>query len=109
LGDISIVSIWVSLWLPKLKYEYKNNLSILSIAYDKNKQNVIDYTLKNEMNWVQIFIEKNMRNRNNSNIINQLRITEYPTLILIDNSNKIIFRGTGIMAIQNIRNILNIH
>jgi len=95
--------------LVKLQQEHFSDLSIISIAFDKKKESVKKYTVKNKMNWTHAYVERDFNNRNAPNILNKLRITEYPTLILIDDKNKILFRGAGTEALGEIKVIINTH
>lgn len=85
-----------------------NKLNIVSIAFQKNKMELIDYIDKNSMNWNHVFIEGNAKSADNKpNIIKNLRIESYPTFILIDKDLKIVYRGIGKHALEEIEKILN--
>ena len=92
--------------LIKLQQEHSSDLSIISIAFDKKKESVKNYTVKNKMNWTHTYVERDFNNRNAPSILNNLRITEYPTLILMNNENKILFRGAGTEALDKIKTII---
>jgi len=55
------------------------------------------------MKWNHSFFEKSKRN----GIVRDLNITNYPTLILIDANQKIIYRGSGTNALKDITKILS--
>lgn len=90
--------------LIELNKKYSSNLSIVSVAYDGAVNSVTQYTNANKMNWVHAFIE---RNRNdNPHILKDLDIREYPTFILLDRNNKIIYRNSGKKAFDEIETVL---
>jgi len=93
--------------LVKMNLNYSNNLNILSVAYDKRKEPLINYIESNNMNWNHLFIKGNAKSlTESSGLIKNLRIEEYPTFILVNNDNKIIFRGTGKVGLDKIKQIL---
>jgi thiol-disulfide isomerase/thioredoxin len=92
--------------IPDLNFFYSKNykkVNLLSIAYDKNVKKVKDFVKVNDMKWNHSFFEKSKRN----GIIRDLNITNYPTLILIDANQKIIYRGSGTNALKDITKILS--
>lgn len=93
--------------LKKLQQVYSKEFSIVSVAYDKKKESVKNYTVKNKMNWTHAYVERDFSKRNNPNILKKLRVTEYPTLILVDSENKILYRGAGTEALNEVKIILN--
>lgn len=79
--------------MPRIKQIhslYKDELTILGIALDKEKKDVLNYTKKNNMTWSHFFVDLN--NRANS-IIKNMNIGSYPTFVLVDKKGKILFRG----------------
>ena len=92
--------------IPELKFFNNKNyekVNLLSIAYDKDIKKVEKFIQKNDMKWNHSFFEKSKRN----GIIRDLNITNYPTLILIDANQKIIYRGSGTNALKDITKILS--
>ena len=92
--------------IPELKTIYSKNLkniNLLSIARDNNIEKVKNFVQENEMGWNHFFIE---RLKISTGIIKDLNITIYPTLILIDSNQKIIYRGSGTNTIEKINEIL---
>jgi thiol-disulfide isomerase/thioredoxin len=82
--------------IPKVKelYEkYKNEIQFVSIAYDKidDKSKVQKLINENKMNWEQLLDNRNVKN----SIVDQYKVNEFPTSILIDPSGKIVYRGIG--------------
>lgn len=78
--------------LKTINKRYKNKLSIVSIAYDKEIDKVAKYIKNNNLDWYHTFINKK-GNSENIAPIRDLKINSFPTFILINNKNKIIFRG----------------
>ena len=89
--------------LKVLNDENLNKLNLISIAYDNSISNVKKYTENNKMKWTQVYV--NRKNRENT-IISGLHIKYYPTFILLDKSNRIIFRGAGEEALNKVKTII---
>lgn len=92
--------------IPILKEFYnknKNQINMISIAYDKNLDDVIQYTNKNEMNWSQYFYDRNI----GTGIIDDLRIIYYPTLLLVDNEMNILYKESGTSNLDELNQFLN--
>lgn len=91
---------------PELKRLHQENISkinMISIAFDENVEDVIKYVDENSFLWPQAFVD--MKNKNGS-IIDKLKIKAYPTLILIDRENKILYRGSGYKALKEIEKLI---
>lgn len=94
--------------IPTLKEFYdknKDQINIISIAYDKNLNDVVQYTAKNEMNWSHYFYDRN----NGKGIISDLRIIFYPTLLLVDNEMNILHKESGTSDLKGLNKILEIN
>ncbi|UMB53931.1 TlpA family protein disulfide reductase [Lutibacter sp. A64] len=78
--------------LVKLEKKYSKVISIVGIAYDDSNEKVINYTEEHKMKWTQAFVK---RERISSQILKELGIKQYPTFILLDNNQKIIYRSSG--------------
>jgi len=82
--------------LVALNNEYKDKVSLVSLAYEKDPIPVKEYVDKNGMEWFNGIIKGTPKSGNNdSNILSDLRITGYPTFIILDSDLKILFRGDG--------------
>ena len=79
--------------LKKMYQKYGDQVNFISIAYDKDPERVKIFTDENAMNWFQAYVEYG--NSQKKNIKNNLKITLYPTVIILDQHNKIIYRGNG--------------
>ena len=90
--------------LPSLKKFHKenNDVSIISIALDESIDVVKDYANKKSMDWNHAYVDSN----NRKGIIRDLRIKSYPTFILMDDDLKILYKGAGETALENIEAIL---
>ncbi|MFY0603130.1 MAG: TlpA family protein disulfide reductase [Flavobacteriaceae bacterium] len=91
--------------LPDLKTLHREigkneRFKMISISYDRNLEKVKKFTKENEMNWDQLFV--NSKNRGKNSMIEKLRITEYPSTLLIDASGKIIARNKSIKELKEI-------
>ncbi|PQJ77078.1 TlpA family protein disulfide reductase [Polaribacter glomeratus] len=93
--------------IPTLKEFFNKNkgqINLISIAYDKNLNDVIQYTTKNEMDWPQYFYNRS----NGKGIIKDLRITYYPTLLLVDNEMNILYKESGTSNFKELKRIINL-
>lgn len=91
--------------IPKLKNfytTYSKDINLVSIAYDKDVEKVKNFTASNAMIWPQLFADRSKR----EGVINDLHIEEFPTLILLDANQKIIYRGSGSESLDEIKEIL---
>lgn len=79
----------------------KYNFEIISIAYDRSLNPVLNYVQKNKMNWIHFF-DKN----SDSKICSKFKIDDFPTFILTDESGKIIKRGVGEESLSDIQDFL---
>jgi len=88
--------------LKKLNSEFSDkNLTLISVAYDENSEKVMDFVVKENMNWEHLFVSSNQNDKNS--VINKLKVNKYPTTILISPDGKIIGRD---LAIDNLRELL---
>lgn len=91
--------------IPTLKslYErYNNKLSIVSIAFDDNREVVRNFVDSAHMKWRQLY-----NSFMNPSIISKFKIESYPTFILLDNNKKIIYRGSGEKAIHEVSKLIS--
>lgn len=89
--------------LKKLNSEYpKEKFELVSVAFDSDPQKVIDFVEKENMNWVHLFVNQKQENKNS--LIEKLKITSYPSTILIDPKSKIIARN---LDIEKLKDLLN--
>lgn len=86
-----------------LNKKFENKLSILGIAVDNNTAVVKKYISKKKIPWKNAFISLDRCWKNN--IIKKLKVQGYPTLILLDSTGKIVYRGSG-DALEEIEKIL---
>ena len=76
--------------IVKLHKSYGNKIKFLSIAYDKDINEVKKYVTESKMNWTHVFV--NSKEKENS-IIEKWNISRFPTFILIDRTGKILYGG----------------
>lgn len=81
----------------------RNNLQIISVAYDDNINEVIEYAKEHEMDWINLFDQKSSKQ---NSLIEKYRVTNFPTLVLIDKSGKIVAREIGVNGYKVIENHL---
>ncbi|WP_157972832.1 TlpA family protein disulfide reductase [Aureibaculum luteum] len=89
---------------PQLKrlFDTFENLNIVGIATDRDIASVKDYVKKNDISWKNTFNDASPKG-----IKRDLRISAYPTFILIDNNRNIVYRGVGKLALNEIEEIIN--
>jgi thiol-disulfide isomerase/thioredoxin len=89
--------------LKKLNSEFSSDkFALVSIAFDNDPQIVTDFVNKASMNWEHLFVDQNHISKNS--IIEKLKITSFPTTILIDPDGKIIARNKNIDQLIEILN-----
>ena len=90
--------------LPNLKkfHQENDNVSIISIALDESIDVVKDYSEKEAMYWNHAYVDRN----NRKGIITDLRVESYLTFILLNDKLKILYKGAGETALENIEKIL---
>ncbi|MBQ4820013.1 TlpA disulfide reductase family protein [Aquimarina sp. MMG016] len=93
--------------LQQIHKNYGDFLNIVSLAYDKEKEPVLDYINKNNMDWEHIFLQGNAKNgkEKKPKLIKNFAIEAYPTFILIDKNLRIISRGVGKKGLQKVLEI----
>ena len=89
--------------LKKLNSEFMHtNFQLVGVAFDRDIDMVRDFVKKNEMDWVHLFVDQNLRD--SGSMVDIFKVTSFPTKILVDPSGKILARGR---SIDEIRVILN--
>ncbi len=84
--------------------ETNNQVNYLGIALDNNIDKVKNYISGSPAMRQQVFVD--MKSAKPS-IINQYRVQDYPTFILINRTGKIVFREYGIDGFHQLANFLN--
>ncbi len=89
--------------LQKLNNDFKDkNFVLISVAFDSDPNIVFDFINENKMNWQHLFVNQAQFDKNS--IIEKLKISSYPSLLLISPDGKIIARNK---QIDEIRKTLN--
>ena len=88
--------------LKKLNDEFSDkNFALISVAYEDNIEKVMDFVVKEEMNWSHLFVSASQNDVNS--VVSKLKVTKYPTTILISPDGKIIGRD---LAVDELRELL---
>jgi len=88
--------------LKALNSEFSDkNFALIGVAYDANPEKVMEFVVKENMNWSHLFVSTSQNDENS--VISKLRVTKYPTTILISPDGKIIGRD---LAIDDLRELL---
>ncbi|HEY6902032.1 MAG TPA: TlpA disulfide reductase family protein [Puia sp.] len=91
--------------LPEIKALHEKfkdkNFVLVSVANDRDIDKVKMFVEKNEMSWVNVFQDE-MAGHHDSELLKKLKISQYPTMILIDPNGKIVCRDKGIAYIEDV-------
>jgi len=77
--------------LTEIQQRFSDKLSIISIAYDFDIKKVADFDKVHQLNWSSYFIDRNIE----KNLTKPLKVLQYPTYRLYDESGDLIFSGKG--------------
>jgi thiol-disulfide isomerase/thioredoxin len=90
--------------LVEINKQFKDKITLISLASNSPLQSVRDYTKKENMNWINI-----VENDNNKMIFSKdmFNVSAFPTFILINENGKILFRNTGKDGLEEIVKYLN--
>ncbi len=78
----------------------KDKFVLVSVAYDSDPQKVNDVIHREDMDWEHVFVSNKRRDKNS--LIEKLKVSEYPTTILIDPDGKIIARNKSMDEIRKL-------
>lgn len=95
--------------LPDIKRISENNpnLKVLSVACEESVGPVKRHIDEKSMTWLNAFIETKPKSRPTNNVLKNLKITMYPTFILVDKQGKIIYRGVGKDGLEDISKLVS--
>ena len=91
---------------PKLRMfaaQYKDKVAIVSIAFDDDVKKVKAYADANKMVWDHLVEGKDQMPYGLTRI---LRVTEFPTFVLIDSEGKILLRGSGEEGLEGVIEVM---
>ena len=87
--------------LKQLHEDYKDKkFIIVSVAYDRDVDKVKEFTKKENMDWVHLFVSSNRDDKNS--LVKKLKVRSFPTTILVEPNKKIIARNKSINEIRKI-------
>ena len=87
--------------LKELNIEFEDkNFTLVSVAYDRETQSVLDFIKKEQMNWKHVFVSQTQPDKNS--LVEKLKVTSFPTTILISPDGKIIARNKTIDELKEI-------
>jgi thiol-disulfide isomerase/thioredoxin len=87
----------------ELHKQFEDEVRFISVASDKDVNEVKAYVKKNKIKWEQAFTDQR---KIKNTIIGEWNIRAYPTFILIDDNQKMVYAGTSGEILENIRKIL---
>lgn len=84
------------------------NFELLSIAFEKSapREKVKEYLKKNKMTWSSTYELMGNLNEQTS-FVHNLKVTSYPTFIVLDKDLKIVYRGFGLNALEEAVSLTN--
>lgn len=89
--------------LKKINSAYPNDkFALVSVAFDSDPQKVGDFIDKENMDWEHLFVNQNQEDKNS--LVEKLKISSYPSTILIDPDGKIIARNLDIEKLEELLN-----
>jgi thiol-disulfide isomerase/thioredoxin len=114
-GKYVLLDFWGSWCVPcirlipevkRLHEKYRDEIQFVSIAYDKSidQEKVQTLIRENDMNWIQLLDSRDKKN----GIIEQYKVDEFPTSILISPAGKVIYRGTADKGLQKLIESFNL-
>jgi len=78
--------------LKKIDDAFENDaFEMVSVAYDLDVEKVREFTIKENMDWIHLFVDRKVNNPNS--LVEKLKITRYPTTVLISPDRKIVARN----------------
>lgn len=87
--------------LQKLNSDYKDkDFVLVSVAFDSDPKQVINFINENQMDWKHLFVNQNQSDKNS--IIEKLKISSFPSTILLDPSGEIIARNKELLELRKI-------
>jgi thiol-disulfide isomerase/thioredoxin len=92
--------------IPELKTindDYKDkNFALISVAFDNDPKNVLDFVNENKMNWDHLFVSQSQIEKNS--IVQKLKISSFPSTLLISPDREIIARNKPIAELRKMLN-----
>lgn len=70
------------------------------MAFDSDLKQVINFINENQMDWKHLFVNQNQSDKNS--IIEKLKISSFPSTILLDPSGEIISRNKELLELRKI-------
>ena len=110
LGNYVLLDFWGT-WcepciklIPDFKKLYQDfndkNLSFVSVAYDRDINKVIDFVTNEKMDWIHVFVDQSNIDKNS--LVEKLKITSFPSTILIAPNGEIIARNKDMNELREI-------
>lgn len=115
-GNFVLLDFWGSWCAPCIKLipdliqlskKYKDNLKLVSIAYDR-KENLdkLNKIIKDkQMDWIHLFTDQTK----DDNLSSLYNVSTYPTSILIDPDGKILTRSVGLEHFDELQHAIDSH
>jgi thiol-disulfide isomerase/thioredoxin len=89
--------------LIKLNKQFKDDIRFISIAFDKDVNDVKSYVKKNNIEWLQSFADqKDIKNT----LVDKWDIQAFPTFLLFDENQQLNYAGTSSETLQYMKNVL---
>jgi thiol-disulfide isomerase/thioredoxin len=106
-GKVVLIHYWAT-WCEPCKVDIallkemhtkygKDGFTLIGVSLDSEAQELVDYLKKNRLPWPQMFEPGGLDSR----FANELGILTLPTMILIDDTGKVVNRGIHITEVDN--------
>jgi thiol-disulfide isomerase/thioredoxin len=94
--------------LVNINQKYKKDINILSIANENEENNLkfADFIRKYNMDWLHVRL---IESQKEPSIITNMRINSYPTIFVIDQEGKILFKKVGISENDDLDDFLKLY
>lgn len=87
--------------LKKINQDFSNkNLVLVSIAFDRDLNKVKDFVTNENMDWIHVFVDQSKTEKNS--LVEILKITSFPSTILIAPNGEIIARNKDLNELREI-------
>ena len=94
--------------LVKVNQKYKEDVNVLSIAKENDENNIkfADFIRRYNMNWLHVRL---IESQKEPSIITDMGINSYPTIFVVDQEGKILFKKVGFSENEHLEDFLKLY